>query len=59
VTGISGGVGDAGMPAAPLVVGVLFGIRGFWGIGWGSCAAVAAVSLIAASLLMARLRKIN
>jgi MFS family permease len=50
-TGICGGVGDAGMPAAPFVVGVCFGLRGFWAEGWGSCAVVAAVSLLAALLL--------
>jgi nitrate/nitrite transporter NarK len=56
VTGIAGGVGDAGMPIAPFVVGVCFGIRGFWNIGWGSCAVVAAISLVAVLFLMLLLR---
>ncbi|MDR2354915.1 MAG: MFS transporter [Clostridiales Family XIII bacterium] len=53
VTGICGGVGDLGMPAAPLVVGVFFGLKGFWAAGWGSCAAVAVASLLATLLLLA------
>lgn len=52
VTGFAGGVGDMGMPLAPLVVGVVFGINGFWEIGWLMCAVVAIFSLVACLLLL-------
>jgi len=47
VTGFTGGVGDIGMPLAPLVVGVAFGSRGLWNVGFGSCAVIAAISVLA------------
>lgn len=52
VTGLAGGAGDLGMPAAPLLVGVIFGARGLWQAGWAVCIAVAALSLIACLLLL-------
>lgn len=57
VTGVTGGIGDAGMPIAPLIVGVTFGIRGMWEIGWGSCAVMAGISTLAALILMNNLKK--
>ncbi len=57
VTGITGGIGDAGMPLAPLVVGVIFGVRGMWEIGWGSCAVMSMISISAAIILIFKLRK--
>jgi MFS family permease len=46
-TGVVGGVGDIGMPLAPLVIGVCFGARGAWFAGWLMCLLFAAVSLCA------------
>lgn len=57
VTGITGGIGDAGMPIAPMVVGVAFGIRGMWNIGWLTCAGIAGISILAAFVLIITLRK--
>ena len=57
VTGITGGIGDAGMPVAPLVVGVVFGIRGMWVTGWMTCAVMAAISSLSAIILIMMLRK--
>lgn len=52
VTGISGGIGDLGMPAAPLIVGVIFGVNGLWNLGWGVCAVLALISLISCLVLL-------
>lgn len=52
VTGIAGGTGDIGMPVAPLIVGVAFGIRGRWDLGWGSCLVFAIISTIAIIVLL-------
>lgn len=52
VTGIAGGSGDMGMPLAPLLVGVVFGARGMWSLGWCVCIAVAALSVISCVLLL-------
>lgn len=52
VTGLAGGAGDMGMPAAPLLVGVIFGARGMWHLGWSVCIIIAALSLVACILLL-------
>lgn len=52
VTGIAGGAGDMGMPAAPLPVGVIFGARGMWHMGWAVCIIIAVLSLIACIALL-------
>lgn len=52
VTGIAGGAGDMGMPAAPLLVGVIFGARGMWHMGWAVCIIIAVLSLIACIALL-------
>lgn len=54
VTGITGGIGDLGMPLSPLVVGVFFGIRGLWTIGWITCAAIGVLSLLASIYLITK-----
>lgn len=46
-TGLIGGFGDIGMTLGPVGVGILCGARGLWALGWGLCAIVAAVSLLA------------
>ena len=56
-TGITGGIGDTGMPIAPFVVGVIFGSNSHWDIGWLTCAAVALLSLIASFILLKQLNK--
>jgi nitrate/nitrite transporter NarK len=45
-TGLIGGVGDMGMPLAPMIVGVVFGARNAWAIGWATCAMFAVVSFL-------------
>ncbi len=52
VTGFAGGVGDMGMPLAPLVVGVWFGFKGLWNIGWMSCSVIAILSVLACIALL-------
>lgn len=52
VTGLAGGAGDLGMPAAPLLVGVIFGARGMWHMGWAVCIIIAALSLLACIFLL-------
>ena len=52
VTGLSGGAGDMGMPAAPLLVGVIFGARGMWHMGWAVCIVIAILSLLACFVLL-------
>lgn len=52
VTGFAGGVGDMGMPLAPLVVGVWFGFKGLWNFGWSSCSVVAILSVVACIILL-------
>ena len=51
--------GDMGMPAAPLLVGVIFGARGMWHLGWAVCIAIAALSLVACVLLLGNKRVRN
>ncbi len=51
-TGFIGGFGDMMMPIAPLVVGVLFGVKGFWTMGWGVCAALALIGVLACFILI-------
>ena len=55
--GVAGGIGDIGMPVAPMVVGVLFGLNGFWNMGWVVCAAIAFCSFGAGLLLLIFIRK--
>lgn len=52
ITGLAGGAGDAGMPLAPLLVGVVFGAKGMWHFGWSVCIVIAALSLLACFLLL-------
>lgn len=52
ITGLAGGAGDMGMPLAPLLVGVIFGARGMWHLGWAVCIVIAALSLLACILLL-------
>lgn len=52
ITGFSGGIGDLGMPLAPMVVGVAFGFNGFWDLGWLSCAVLAVISILCCILLI-------
>lgn len=59
ITGLTGGAGDMGMPAAPLLVGVIFGARGMWHLGWAVCIAIAALSLVACVLLLGNKRVRN
>lgn len=56
VTGLAGGAGDMGMPAAPLLVGVIFGAKGMWHLGWSVCILIAALSLAACILLLGNKR---
>ncbi len=51
ITGFIGGIGDISLPLAPLVVGVIFGTRGLWTLGWGSCILISIISLFACMLL--------
>lgn len=52
VTGFAGGVGDIGMPLAQFIVVVMFGTRGLWEWGWGTCALTAAISIGACIVLL-------
>ncbi|HCJ58529.1 MAG TPA: hypothetical protein DHV55_15095 [Clostridiaceae bacterium] len=52
VTGFAGGVGDIGMPLAQFIVVVMFGTRGLWEWGWGTCALTAAISISACIVLL-------
>lgn len=56
-TGIAGGVGDMGMPAAPLIIGVIFGAKGMWNLAWGSCLIIALISMAAILILILKERK--
>lgn len=58
-TGITGGFGDAGMTFAPVVVGIVFGVKGFWNIGWGLCAVVAGLSVVACMLMIRSISKVQ
>jgi nitrate/nitrite transporter NarK len=57
VTGIAGGIGDIGMPVAPLLIGVFFGIRGMWDKGWGVCLLIAVISMVSILTLIIKIRK--
>ena len=57
ITGLAGGAGDMGMPAAPLLVGVVFGARGLWQYSWTVCAVMALLSIAAAVILIVRYRR--
>ena len=56
-TGFIGGFGDMMMPIAPTVVGVIFGVRGLWSLGWGVCALLAVVGVLACAALIGILKK--
>ena len=56
-TGFIGGFGDMMMPIAPTVVGVIFGVRGLWSLGWGACALLAVVGVLACAALIGILKK--
>lgn len=58
-TGFIGGFGDMMMPLAPFVVGVMFGIRGLWTIGWGVCAVLAFIGVLSCISLMKIVSKHN
>lgn len=51
-TGFIGGFGDMMMPIAPLIVGVMFGIKGLWMFGWGTCGVLALIGAIACLILI-------
>jgi NNP family nitrate/nitrite transporter-like MFS transporter len=57
VTGITGGIGDAGMPLAPFVVGFVFGIRGLWNLGWAFSGAVTVLSMAAVVILLVYIKR--
>lgn len=52
ITGLAGGAGDMGMPLAPLLVGVIFGARGMWHLGWSVCIVISLLSILACFLLL-------
>lgn len=52
ITGLAGGAGDMGMPLAPLLVGVVFGARGMWHLGWFVCIVISLLSILACFLLL-------
>ena len=52
ITGLAGGAGDMGMPLAPLLVGVVFGARGMWHLGWSVCVVISLLSILACFLLL-------
>ena len=52
ITGLAGGAGDMGMPLAPLLVGVVFGARGMWHLGWSVCIVISLLSILACLLLL-------
>ena len=52
ITGLAGGAGDMGMPLAPLLVGVVFGARGMWHLGWSVCIVISLLSILAYFLLL-------
>lgn len=56
-TGLIGGFGDIGMTLGPVAVGILCGARGLWNLGWGLCALVAAVSLLACGGIIGMTKK--
>lgn len=56
-TGLIGGFGDLMMPIAPTVVGVAFGVRGLWALGWGACAVLAVTGALACLALITILKR--
>ena len=52
ITGLAGGAGDMGMPLAPLLVGIVFGARGMWHLGWSVCIIISLLSILACFLLL-------
>ncbi len=59
--GFAGGIADISVPLAPFVVGIVFGARGLWSLGWLSCTIMSGLSLIACIFLLSGFgkRKIN
>lgn len=55
-TSICSGASNIVNPIAPIVVGIIFGTRGLWGISWLTCAIVAAIS-IGSAIVLPRIRK--
>lgn len=55
-TGFIGGCGDIGMVIEPVIVGVIFGVKGLWSMAWGICALIAVLSFLAC-LLIIKLKK--
>lgn len=53
-TGFISGIANFGMPLGPLIFGVVFGVRGFWTLGWISCILISLVSLVASLVLLKR-----
>ncbi len=51
-TGLVGGIADITLPLAPFVVGVVFGTRGLWTLGWGICIVISLISVIACFLFI-------
>lgn len=51
-TGFIGGCGDVGMTLGPVGVGILCGVRGYWGLGWGLCAVIALTSLVSCLVII-------
>lgn len=56
-TGFIGGTADLGMPIGPLVVGVVFGIKGMWNLAEISCVLVAALSAAGCLMMIINLKR--
>ena len=56
-TGFIGGFGDLMMPISPTIVGVIFGVRGLWTLGWGSCALLGVIGVLGCFVLVGILKK--
>ncbi len=54
--GFSGGIADISVPLSPFVVGIVFGSKGNWGLGWLSCTIMSILSLLACIVLLIRIR---
>jgi len=55
--GFIGGCGDLGMALAPVAVAIVFGLKGFWNIGWALCIAVAVLIMAACLIIVKSIRK--
>ena len=45
------------MPISPTIVGVIFGVRGLWTLGWGSCALLGVIGVLGCFVLVGILKK--